>query len=79
MRLPFDHALERAWLYGLKLRVVTPFPCPADTDLSSDIGYDDKDKLKFVFYMRFQCYFFRIRTELLRIIFAVVHLLRSKI
>lgn len=38
MVLPYDHALERAWLYGLRLRVVTPSPCPADTGLGTTIG-----------------------------------------
>jgi glycosyl transferase family 25 len=76
MRLPFDHALERAWLFGLKLRVVSPSPCLADTGLPSDIGYTEN--FKFPVYKRLGCFCFRTRTELSRVLFGLFHVVRHK-
>ena len=68
MRLPFDHAVERAWLYGLRFRSINPIPCDADTGMESEIGYSHQ--LKFPFYRRLPCFLFRIRTELMRVCFG---------
>jgi glycosyl transferase family 25 len=73
MRLPYDHALERAWLWGLKLRIVTPTPCPPDTGFASTIGISIN--LNFPLYQRMPCLWFRLRTELLRLIFGIGHVL----
>lgn len=69
MRLPFDHAVERAWLYGLRFRSINPVPCDADTGMESEIGYSHQ--LKFPVYRRLPCFLFRIRTELMRICFGL--------
>jgi glycosyl transferase family 25 len=74
MRLPFDHALERAWLFGLRLRVVSPAPCLADSGFSSTIS--DQCNYRFVWYKRLPCLGFRLITELSRFIFASAHFLR---
>ena len=77
MRLPYDHALERAWLYGLKLRVVTPSPCPSETGLTSTIG--DRQRLRIFkprWHRRLPAMVFRIHTELLRVGFGLIHLMR---
>lgn len=79
MRLPYDHALERAWLFGLKLRVVTPSPCPSETGLATTIG--DRQRLrtfKLPLYRRLPAMVFRLRTELARVGFGLVHVLRSR-
>ena len=68
MRLPFDHAVERSWLYGLRFRSINPIPCDADTGMESEIGYSHQ--LKFPFYRRLPCFLFRIRTELMRVCFG---------
>ena len=78
MRLPYDHALERVWLFGFKLRVVTPSPCPSDTGLATTIG--DRThlrKFKLPVYQRLPAMLFRLRNELLRAGFGLVHVLRS--
>jgi glycosyl transferase family 25 len=78
MRLPYDHALERAWLFGLSLRTVTPSPCPAETGLQSTIG--DRQRLrtfKLALHRRLPAMWFRLCTELLRVGFGIAHVLRS--
>jgi glycosyl transferase family 25 len=76
MRLPFDHALERAWLFGLRLRVVSPAPCLADAGFSSTIA--DQRNYRFVWYKRIPCLGFRLITELSRFVFASAHFLRHQ-
>nr|WP_301334546.1 glycosyltransferase family 25 protein [Variovorax dokdonensis] len=78
MQLPYDHALERAWLFGLKLRTVTPSPCPSDTNLVSTIGDRQRLKLfKLRWYRRGPAMIFRARTELMRVYFGGVHALHA--
>jgi glycosyl transferase, family 25 len=77
MQLPFDHALERAWLFGLRLRVVTPSPCPPDTGHASTIA--DSVRYHLVWYQRLPCMGFRLVTELSRFAFGIAHYLRYKL
>lgn len=77
MQLPYDHALERAWLFGLKLRVVTPSPCPADTGLVSTISPGPRTSRKFPLYQRGPAMAYRLVTELCRFGFGVVHVARA--
>lgn len=68
MQLPYDHALERSWLYGLKLRIVTPAPCPSETNLASTIGNRIVLKtFKLPWYQRFPAMCFRLLTEISRL------------
>ena len=77
MQLPYDHALERAWLFGLKLRTVTPSPCPSDTNLVSTIGDRQRLRLfKLRWYRRGPAMVFRARTEVMRVCFGGIHLMR---
>lgn len=79
MTLPFDHALERAWLWGLKPRIVSPAPCPADTGMASTIGNRGQLKgFKFPLHMRIPAMWFRFRTELLRLAFDTLQVLRFR-
>lgn len=78
MQLPYDHALERAWLFGLRLRTVTPSPCPSDTNLVSTIGDRQRLRLfKLRWYRRGPAMIFRVRTELMRVYFGGIHVLRA--
>lgn len=77
MQLPFDHALERAWLFGLRLRVISPYPCSADTGHPSTIAHPEDYRL--VWYKRLPCMGFRLITELLRLIFGMTHYFRYKL
>ena len=77
MQLPFDHALERAWLFGVRLRVVTPSPCPPDTGHASTIA--DNLRYHLVWYRRLPCMGFRLMTELSRFAYGITHYLRYKL
>lgn len=77
MRLPYDHALERAWLFGLKLRVVSPSPCPADTGLTSTISLGPRVQRKFPWYQRGPAMVYRLVTELCRFGFGLMHVARA--
>ena len=77
MQLPYDHALERAWLFGLKLRVVTPSPCPADTGLASTISAQASLARKFPLYQRGPTMAYRLVTELSRLGFGLMHVARA--
>ncbi|WP_440532737.1 glycosyltransferase family 25 protein [Variovorax sp. YR566] len=78
MSLPYDHALERAWLFGLKLRVVVPSPCPSDTGLTSTIGDRKQLKLyKFPLYRRLPAMLFRLQTEVARFGFGLMQLFHT--
>lgn len=80
MRLPYDHALERAWLFGLRLRVVTPTPCPSETGLTSTIGDHPLARIpKPPVWQRLPAMGFRLRTELLRGVFGLFHIARAKL
>lgn len=79
MRLPYDHALERAWLFGLQLRVVTPSPCPSETGLLTTIG--DRRHLrsfKLPAHRRLPAMLFRLYTELSRVGYGLMQVLRSR-
>lgn len=78
MQLPYDHALERAWLFGLKLRTVTPSPCPSESNLVSTIGDRQQLRLfKLRWYRRAPAMLFRVRTELMRVCSGGLHVLRE--
>ena len=78
MQLPYDHALERAWLFGLRLRTVTPSPCPSESNLVSTIGDRQQLRLfKLRWYQRAPAMLFRARTELMRVYFGGIHVLRE--
>ena len=79
MRLPYDHALERAWLYGLRLRIVTPSPCPSDSGLSTTIGSPQQvRRLKLPLHQRLPAMLFRLRTELCRLGYGLLHVIHSR-
>lgn len=69
MSLPFDHALEQPWLYGAKLRVVTPSPVAAGDGTESTIT--KTSTRPFVWYKRLSTYIFRIHNELRRFRWAL--------
>ena len=79
MRLPYDHALEQAWLYGLRLRIVSPAPCPAETGLASTIATQATRHGKLPFYRRIPTLLFRSRTEFSRVAYGLLHVARAKL
>jgi len=79
MTLPYDHALEQAVAFGLRLRSVTPLPCPADTGLASTIG--DRAQLrpfKLRWYKRLPAMGFRLSMESRRVVFGLMQVMRAR-
>jgi len=75
MTLPYDHALEQAVTFGLRLRTVTPLPCPADTGLPSTIGGRAQLRpFKLRWYQRFPAMGFRLSMELRRVYFGLLQI-----
>ncbi|HYP86173.1 glycosyltransferase family 25 protein [Variovorax sp.] len=78
MTLPYDHALEQAVAFGLRLRVVTPLPCPAETGLPSTIG--DRAQLrpfKLAWYQRLPAMRFRLSMETRRVAYGLGQVARA--
>jgi len=79
MTLPYDHALEQAVLFGLRLRTVTPTPCPADTGLASTIGDCARLKpFKFPWYRRLPAMGFRLSMELRRVVLGIAQAVAAR-
>ena len=80
MTLPYDHALEQAVVFGLRLRTVTPMPCPADTGLPSTIG--DRAQLrpfKLAWYRRLPAMAFRLSMEVRRVMLGLAQIARARL
>ncbi len=66
MQLPYDHAYDRGWVYGLKVRRVFPEVCVHDDQVESTIGNLGPSR-KFAWHRRWPTYVHRLRTELRRL------------
>lgn len=69
MRLPYDHALERPWTFGQRLRIVTPSPVLAQDGSPSTIS-GGRTK-KFGWAQRLPTHAFRVRNEMRRLVWAL--------
>lgn len=69
MRLPYDHALERPWAYGQRLRIVTPSPVQAQDGSPSTIS--GGRTRKFGWIQRLPTHAFRVRNEARRLAWAL--------
>jgi glycosyl transferase, family 25 len=74
MQLPYDHAYDRGWVYGLKVRRVFPEVCAHDDQVESTIGNPGPSR-KFHWSRRWTTYGHRLKTELARLGYGVVQLL----
>jgi glycosyl transferase family 25 len=74
MQLPYDHAYDRGWVYGLKVRRVFPEVCVHDDQVVSTIGNPGPSR-KFAWHRRLPTYAHRLRTEWGRLCYGVVQLL----
>jgi glycosyl transferase family 25 len=80
MTLPFDHEFDRAWRYGLKLRLVTPVPCLHDEVVPSTIGAPaNMPSRKFKGLKRLPTHLWRVGNELRRVAYGLGQLLREKL
>ena len=69
MRLPYDHALERPWAYGQRLRIVMPSPVQAQDGSPSTIS--GGRTRKFGWAQRLPTHAFRVRNETRRLAWAL--------
>jgi len=74
MRLPYDHALERPWTFGQRLRIVTPSPVQAQDGSPSTISGGRTQK--FGGLQRLPTHAFRVRNETRRLAWALGQWLR---
>jgi glycosyl transferase family 25 len=74
MRLPYDHALERPWVFHQRLRIVTPSPVQAQDGSPSTISGGRTRKFGWV--QRLPTHAFRVRNESRRLAWALGQWLR---
>ncbi|MFN9744307.1 MAG: glycosyltransferase family 25 protein [Betaproteobacteria bacterium] len=80
MRLPYDHAFDRAWLFGLKQRLVVPTPCSHDDQVASTIGAPaTMPSRKFRGLRRWPTHLWRLGNELRRVAYGLGQLAREKL
>jgi glycosyl transferase family 25 len=70
MQLPYDHAYDRGWVYGLKVRRVFPEVCVHDDLVESTIGNPGPSR-KFHWSRRWGTYGYRLKNELRRLGYGV--------
>jgi glycosyl transferase family 25 len=80
MRVPYDHAFDRAWAFGLKQRLVVPTPCGHDDQVASTIGAPaNMLSRKFKGLKRLPTHLWRLGNELRRLAYGLGQLLREKL
>lgn len=80
MQLPYDHAFDRAWVYGLQQRLVVPTPCGHDDQVASTIGAPaGMPSRKFRGFKRWPTHLWRLGNELRRVAYGLQQLLREKL
>lgn len=77
MNLPYDHAFDRGWVYGLKVRRVVPEVCVHDDQVESTIGNPGPCR-KFPWHRRLPAFRYRLGTELRRVAHGVAQWLRAR-
>jgi len=78
MQLPYDHAFDRGWHHGLKIRMVTPWPCGHDDQVASTIGTPASGpSRKFKGLKRLPTHLWRLGNELRRLGYGVSERLRE--
>jgi glycosyl transferase family 25 len=81
MQLPYDHAFDQGWRFGLKFRLVTPTPCGHDEQIASTIGATSASNAtrKFHWTRRLPAYAWRAGNELRRFAYGLREALREKL
>jgi glycosyl transferase family 25 len=80
MSLPYDHAYDKAWVFGLKLRLVTPTPCGHDDQVASTIGAPGQGapRRKFHWTKRLSTYRYRLGNEWRRLVYGLTSTWRER-
>jgi glycosyl transferase family 25 len=66
MRLPYDHAFDKGWEWGVKLRMVAPLPTALSWEPTTMLSGKTNPYKPFPWYQRTSTYAYRIKTELCR-------------
>ncbi|MFT4190790.1 MAG: glycosyltransferase family 25 protein [Comamonas sp.] len=79
MQLPYDHAFDRPWRYGIKFRMVLPVLCRPDESgtLPSTISGLRKNKLPW--HQRFSVVAYRAGNELARVWYGLTAVIRHRL
>lgn len=68
MQLPYDHAFDKGWDFGLRIRIVNPLPTELDWEQPSTIGgVDASPYVKLPWHQRLSTYQYRLFNELRRV------------
>ncbi len=70
MRVPYDHAFDRGWAMGLKVRAVMPLPIRPDGGLST-ISTPDAPHVKVKLWRKAPTLMWRTGTETMRVVSAL--------
>jgi glycosyl transferase family 25 len=79
MKLPYDHAFDRPWLYGLKFRMVNPALCRPDASGVLPSTISDSRQNKLPAYRRISVVLYRAVNELLRVAYGLAVVLRHRL
>lgn len=72
MQLPYDHAFDKGWEFGLRIRIVCPLPTDLDWEQPSTIGgHSANPYTKFPWYKRLSTYRYRGVNELRRVAYGL--------
>lgn len=78
MALPYDHVFDQGWRFGLKVRMVTPWPCGHDDQIETTIVAPAGSR-KFHWTKRFPTYGYRLGNESRRLAYGLSQALREKL
>lgn len=78
MALPYDHVFDQGWRFGLKVRMVTPWPCDHDDQVATTIVAPAGSR-KFHWTKRFPTYGYRLGNESRRLAYGLGQALREKL
>lgn len=80
MSLPYDHAFDQGWRFGIKYRMVTPTPCGHDDQVASTIGAPGvgSPRQKFHWTRRLTTYRYRLGNEWRRLVYGLTSTWRER-
>lgn len=76
VRVPYDHAFDRAWAFGIRFRAVTPMPVDSQAAGATTIGALTKKKK---WYRRGSVLAYRTCNEVSRVVYTLGSLLPARI
>jgi hypothetical protein len=77
MRLPYDHAFDKGWEWGVKLRMVAPLPTALSWEPTTMLSGQTNPYKRFPWHQRTGTYAYRIKTELRRGLYGLSQWLKG--